>query len=108
MAAADVVICRAGAMSISEIAAAARAAVLIPSPNVTGNHQYKNAKMLADAGAACLLTEDRLRDGALGDTVLSLLDANEKRKSLSKAVAMFARLDANRVILEDIKRLIEK
>ena len=106
MAAADVVICRAGAMSISEVAAAARAVVLIPSPNVTGDHQYKNAKMLADAGAACLITEERLKDGVLCDTVLSLLDSEEKREALSQAVSAFARLDANRLIFDDIKKLI--
>lgn len=108
MAAADVVICRAGAMSISEIAAAARAAVLIPSPNVTGNHQYKNAKVLADAGAACLVTEDRLASGELCETVLSLLNSEEKRTSLSSEISTFARPDANRLIFEDIKRLIKQ
>lgn len=108
MAAADVVICRAGAMSISEIAAAARAAVLIPSPNVTGDHQYKNAKVLADAGAACLVSEDRLKEGALCETVLLLLASKEKRRSLSSAVSTFARPDANRLIFEDMKRLIKQ
>ena len=108
MAAADVVICRAGAMSISEIAAAACAAVLIPSPNVTGDHQYKNAKVLADAGAACLVTEDHLASGALCEAVLSLLCSDEKRRSLSNAVGAFARPDANRLIFEDIKKLIKQ
>lgn len=108
MAAADVVICRAGAMSISEIAAARRAAVLIPSPNVTGDHQYKNAKVLADAGAACLVTEDRLKDGALCKTVLSLLDSKEKRRSLSSAVSAFSHRRANRLIFEDIQKLIKQ
>jgi UDP-N-acetylglucosamine--N-acetylmuramyl-(pentapeptide) pyrophosphoryl-undecaprenol N-acetylglucosamine transferase len=108
MAAADVVICRAGAMSISEIAAAKRAAVLIPSPNVTGNHQYKNAKVLSDAGAATLVTEERLAGGELSQTVLSLLGSEERRRSLSSAVSAFARPDANRLIFEDIKRLIKK
>jgi UDP:flavonoid glycosyltransferase YjiC (YdhE family) len=50
MAAADLVICRAGAMTISELALMGKAAILIPSPNVTDNHQYLNAKVLADAG----------------------------------------------------------
>lgn len=108
MAAADVVICRAGAMSISEIAAAKCAAVLIPSPNVTGDHQYKNAKVLADAGAACLVSEDRLKDGELCETVLSLLDSKEKRRALSSAVSAFAHPHANRLIYEDIKKLIKQ
>ena len=55
--AADAVICRAGAMTISEMALLGRACILIPSPNVVNNHQYENAKRLADAGAAILLEE---------------------------------------------------
>ena len=55
MAAADLVICRAGAMTLTEIARMKKPAIVIPSPNVVENHQYKNAKVLADAGAAILL-----------------------------------------------------
>ncbi|MBQ1206231.1 MAG: UDP-N-acetylglucosamine--N-acetylmuramyl-(pentapeptide) pyrophosphoryl-undecaprenol N-acetylglucosamine transferase, partial [Clostridia bacterium] len=51
-AAADVLICRAGAMTLSELAIRGRASVLIPSPHVTEDHQYKNARLIADAGAA--------------------------------------------------------
>ena len=52
MAAAELVICRAGAMTLSELAKLKKAAILIPSPNVTDNHQYFNAKLLSDANAA--------------------------------------------------------
>ena len=107
MAEADLVICRAGAMSISELAAAGAAAVLIPSPNVTGDHQYKNAKVLADAGAAVLLTEAMLSE-RLCECVLSLLRDQGRRKALSAAIAAFARPEANRLIYEDILRLIRK
>ena len=57
MAAADLVICRAGAITISEIEATAKAAVLVPSPNVTANHQFHNANVLAKQNAAILLEE---------------------------------------------------
>ena len=57
MAAADVVLCRAGASTISELTAIAKPAILVPSPNVTANHQEKNARVLADQGAAVLLLE---------------------------------------------------
>ena len=60
MAAADVVIGRAGAISISEITALGKASVLIPSPNVVHNHQYTNAKLLEEQGAAAVVTEDSL------------------------------------------------
>ena len=59
-AAADLIVSRAGALTVTEIAHSGRASILIPSPNVTNNHQYYNAKTLADAGAAVLLTEDEL------------------------------------------------
>lgn len=108
MATADVVICRAGAMSISELAAMGRAAVLIPSPNVTGNHQYRNAKALADAGAAVLLTEDQLDKGALTAAVFELLANGEKRREMERAIRRFAHPDANRLILEDIKQLVKR
>ncbi len=107
MAAADLVICRAGAMSISELAAGGKAAVLIPSPNVTGNHQYLNAKTLADAGAALLLGEAGLKE-LLPMEALTLLDASERRTALSRAIESFARPQANRLILEDLHRLIKE
>ncbi len=57
MAAADLVICRAGAITISEIEATAKASILVPSPNVTANHQFHNANVLAKQNAAILLEE---------------------------------------------------
>ncbi len=62
MAAADLLICRAGAMTISEVAMMRRPAIFIPSPNVTENHQYKNAAVLAEAGAAVIIEERELAD----------------------------------------------
>ena len=58
MAAADLVLCRAGASTIAEIAAIAKPAVLVPSPNVVADHQTKNARVLANAGGAVLLPEE--------------------------------------------------
>ena len=72
MAAADVVINRAGAMTLSELALLGRASILIPSPNVTNNHQYKNAAVLRDAGAAMLFEEKDLTPGVLTGAVEKL------------------------------------
>lgn len=108
MAEADLVICRAGAMSISELAALGKAAVLIPSPNVTGNHQHKNAALLASAGAACLLTEQELRAGKLTEVVTALLRDADRRRALSEAISAFAVPDANRRILDDLRLLLRK
>lgn len=107
MAEADLVICRAGAMSISELAAVGAAAVLVPSPNVTGNHQYKNAKVLSDAGAAILLGEDGL-DETLCQTAVDLLGDGDRRTALSAAITAFARPEANKLIYEDLCALARK
>lgn len=61
MAAADLVICRAGAITLSEIQAMGKPAILIPSPNVAENHQYHNAMALVNAGAADILEEKTSR-----------------------------------------------
>jgi len=108
MAAADVVICRAGAMTLSEIAAMNKAAILIPSPNVTDNHQYKNAKVLADAGAAILLEERELSEGKLAQTVRSLLEDDARRHDMQTRVAAFANRDADKKIYEEICKLLKK
>ena len=106
MAEADLVICRAGAMSISELSSVGAPAILVPSPNVTGDHQYKNAKVLADAGAAVLLTEGELQ--RLAVEVVSLLNDPVARGALSKAIGGFASPDANKRIYEDLCRLLKK
>ena len=107
MAEADLVICRAGAMSISELAAVGTTAILVPSPNVTGDHQYKNAKVLADAGAAVLLREEDL-ERSLCAQVISLLQDAPRRAAFSAAISAFARPEANRRILEDVRLLARK
>jgi UDP-N-acetylglucosamine--N-acetylmuramyl-(pentapeptide) pyrophosphoryl-undecaprenol N-acetylglucosamine transferase len=106
MAAADLVICRAGAMSISELAAAGKAAILIPSPNVVGNHQYRNAAALKAAGAAVLLEEARAAE--LPSLACELMANDEARRELSRRIAAFAERDAGRMIYEDLRRLIRE
>ncbi len=108
MAAADVVICRAGAMTISELSMMGKAAILVPSPNVVDNHQYKNAKVLADAGAARLLEEKELDAPALWQTLEPLLYDASARYSMETAIAAFADPDANDRIFREIMALIEK
>ncbi len=103
--AATVVVCRAGAMSIGEIAMAGRAAVLVPSPNVTGDHQFKNAKALAERGAALLVPEAEIGE-RLAPTVFSLLDDAPRRERIESAVGAFAHPNANKEIYLDILRLV--
>jgi UDP-N-acetylglucosamine--N-acetylmuramyl-(pentapeptide) pyrophosphoryl-undecaprenol N-acetylglucosamine transferase len=74
LAAADLVISRAGALTLAELEAAGRAAVLIPSPNVAENHQYYNALELQKAGAAVVIEEKDLTGAKLVETVAGLLE----------------------------------
>lgn len=90
LAAADIVVCRAGAMTLSEIAALGKAAVIIPSPNVTNNHQYKNAKVLADGGAAVLIEEKDLTGEALVGKVRAYVENPALRHETAQNIRRFA------------------
>ena len=107
MAAADLVISRAGAMSISELALTGKPTVFVPSPYVAENHQYKNAMALVEKGAALCVEEKTLTDGALTKAVLSLLADPAKRQSLGEQILSFACADANQRIYDCLAGLIK-
>ena len=99
LAAADLVICRAGASTLSELTAAGRASVLIPSPNVAENHQYHNAMVLQNAGAAVVVEEKDLTGAGLvklvreltGDPArLGQLGENARKIAAPRAVEQIA------------------
>ncbi len=112
MAAADITINRAGAMTISELAATGKCSVFIPSPNVAENHQYKNAKVLADAGAAALFEEKELVNGAellIKEVEKLLSDDGEKiRAERSEKIRQFAVSDSNDLIYNDLCELAKR
>lgn len=110
MAAADVVVCRAGAMTVSELAMAGKCAVFIPSPNVTNNHQFKNAKVLADDGAAYVFEESTLSDGGFDEKLAFLLSeaGDSARIETEKRIKKFAVPDAGKLIYKDILKLVEE
>ena len=83
----DVVISRAGASITSEISAAAKASILIPSPHVAENHQLKNAQYLSQRGAALLIEEQDLTSESLLFHLSSILDNPKKQESLSQKIA---------------------
>ncbi len=95
MAAADLVISRAGAMSLSELALTGKAAVLIPSPYVAEQHQLKNALALGQKGAAICVEEQTLAGGELTTRVLLLIADAPLRNDMSNAIRAFACPDAN-------------
>lgn len=106
-AAADVIICRAGAMTLSELAIRGRAAVLIPSPHVTEDHQYKNAKLLADAGAAVVLRESEVDGKLLTETVGELLANSNKRRRMEESVKNFGMTDSLDRIVDKAYELLK-
>ena len=106
LAAADIVICRAGAITLSELQAAGRPAILIPSPNVAANHQYHNAMVLQKHGAAVVIEEKNLTGEALCAQLEDFFLHREKLESFSKNAAAMAILDANQRIAREILSLV--
>lgn len=105
-AAADVVISRAGALSVSEICVAKKPVILVPSPNVAEDHQTKNAKALSEKNAALLIT-DADANATLIDTALDLIFDGDKSDKLRNNIADFARPNATRDIVNEIEKLLE-
>jgi len=109
LAAADLVISRAGAMTVTEMARMKKPCIMIPSPYVADNHQYKNAKVLADAGAVMLVEEKDLSSGrSISNDVETLISNPEKRRSMSENIAKFAGEDVGTLIYDEIFSLINK
>lgn len=107
MAAADLVISRAGAMSISELALTGKAAILIPSPYVAEQHQLKNAMALVEEGAAVCVEEHTLTSGALTEQVKALACDPAARVEMGKSIReRFACPDANERIYEHLMGLV--
>jgi UDP-N-acetylglucosamine--N-acetylmuramyl-(pentapeptide) pyrophosphoryl-undecaprenol N-acetylglucosamine transferase len=104
MAEADVVVSRAGATTLAELAAAGRPAVLVPLPAATDDHQRKNADILDRAGAAVLLDQRDLTADRLASVVGDLIADPERRGRMAAAMRAFAKPDAASRIVD---RLIE-
>jgi UDP-N-acetylglucosamine--N-acetylmuramyl-(pentapeptide) pyrophosphoryl-undecaprenol N-acetylglucosamine transferase len=94
LAAADVIVSRAGAGSLFDIAAAAKAAILIPFPYATGDHQLENARYFTQRGAAQLMLDSEVGPGALRDRVEELLNDDARRKELARRMGALATPDA--------------
>ncbi|MGN1413363.1 MAG: undecaprenyldiphospho-muramoylpentapeptide beta-N-acetylglucosaminyltransferase [Anaerovoracaceae bacterium] len=106
LAACDVVISRSGALSVAETTVCGKASVLIPSPNVTGNHQYYNAKAVADRGGAILMEEKDLTSEKLIEEVLHLKNHPEDLAAMSRASRACAPDRALDIIYDTIRKEI--
>jgi len=107
MAAADVIISRAGASSCNEISASGIPAILIPSPNVTDNHQEKNARVLADKGGAVLLLEKECSAETLYAQTKQLLGDDARREAMSIALKQSVILDSAERICTILENLVK-
>ena len=85
LAAADLIICRAGAATIAEVCASGTPCIMVPSPNVTGNHQEKNARVLEDAGAAAVVREADCDGRSLYETAKAILSDPERTGGMRTA-----------------------
>jgi UDP-N-acetylglucosamine--N-acetylmuramyl-(pentapeptide) pyrophosphoryl-undecaprenol N-acetylglucosamine transferase len=105
-AAADIVLCRAGAMTISEMALGKKACIFVPSPYVAENHQYMNAKVLADAGASMLIEEKDLSAQSILECVEEIASQKEKAGALRRNIEKFALTGAAEAIYKDMQELM--
>lgn len=106
-AAADVIISRAGAGTISELALVGKPVILVPSPNVAEDHQTHNAMALVTRGAALLVKDAEAREQLI-TTTLELVADNAKRNSLSENIRKMAILNADEVIAREVLKMVKR
>ena len=102
-AAADLVVSRAGALSISELAVVGKPTVFVPSPYVSEDHQTRNADQLVSVGAARMVAEKDIREALLAE-VTELLGNDRKREQIAAAIKEWARPDATRDIVDELEK----
>jgi UDP-N-acetylglucosamine--N-acetylmuramyl-(pentapeptide) pyrophosphoryl-undecaprenol N-acetylglucosamine transferase len=106
-AAADLVVSRAGALAVAEIALLGKAAILVPFPFASEDHQTSNAKALSEEDAAVLIA-DKDASVQLMPAILELMKDESRRNRLAQGVKKFGKPDATNIIVEEIKKLISK
>ena len=102
----DLMVSRAGASTIAEITAIGLPAILVPSPYVTNNHQYKNAKELEDHGACVIVTEEEFSSKTIIKEIENLFDHKELYEEMSKHSRELGIDDSATRIYEEIKKLV--
>ena len=102
----ELIVSRAGASTIAEITAIGLPAILVPSPYVTNNHQYKNAKELEDRGACVIVTEEDFSSKTIITEIEKLLDNNDYYNKMSKSSRELGIDDSATRIYEEIKKLV--
>lgn len=101
---ADLIVSRAGAMSIAELSLIGKPTVFVPSPNVSEDHQTHNARSLTDSGAALLLPDSEVHT-ELGDLVVQLMNDPSRLSQLGEAIQKFARPAAAAAVVDELERI---
>ena len=104
--AADLVICRAGALTLAELAELGKAAILVPFPFAAHDHQVFNARAFAEKGAAVMQVESELTAAGLSDVIENLITQPERREQMARAAAELARPQARTQIVNHCLELI--
>ena len=108
MAAADVIISRAGASTCNEIGAAGLPCILIPSPNVTNNHQEKNARVLESRGGAVVIVEKDCSAEKVYEEIKSLLADPDRRAEMGKNLRQMVTMDSAERICDIVEQLAKR
>ena len=102
---ADILICRAGATTCAEIAAAGKAAIMVPLPTAADDHQRKNAEAMQNAGAAKMIIQDELTPEILAQTLTDMAGSPERINQMEAAAKKLARQDAAQATVDIIEEL---
>ena len=102
----DIIVARSGAMSITEISNLGKPSILIPLPNVSGDHQLYNAKVLESVGAAKIILNDKLNGTNLNNTIQEIATNKDKMKLMQEKALTKATYNVEDKIYNEIKRLI--
>lgn len=101
----DLALCRAGAMTLAELAAWGIPAILVPYPHATADHQMVNARAVEAAGAAIAISESEATARRLGNLITGLLDDRPRRERMAAAARTLAQPEAARIIADQILEL---
>jgi len=107
IAAADLVVSRAGAMTIGELAAAGRAAILIPFAAATNNHQELNARVMERAGGAMVVTESALTPERLGLAIAEIINDSDRAVRMGMAARSLAAPEATKKIVDLLEKIVQ-
>jgi UDP-N-acetylglucosamine--N-acetylmuramyl-(pentapeptide) pyrophosphoryl-undecaprenol N-acetylglucosamine transferase len=104
---ANLIICRAGALTVSEVAMAGRASVFVPLPHAVDDHQTKNAQTLVERNAAILLPQSELVAGKVTDTIISLLDEPDRIEKMGQLARQFAKPEAAKMMASVCEEMVQ-